>query len=179
METLRTQYSHDKSSHAITTTPPVAAVVAESHVALARAVKVLNRHGVTMTVRGAGTGLEGGCIPYKGGVVLSTRRFQQIELDEKNGVCWVGAGVTKLQLDQFLSKHGLLFGPDPASNPSLGSYHSLHLYLSPSLSSFPLTLLSPLSHHPPTQGVWQAQAPQVPRPFATALCERTFGRAAS
>lgn len=34
----------------------------------------------------------------------------------------VGSGLTKNELNKKLGEHDLIFGPDPSSNPSLGSY---------------------------------------------------------
>ena len=44
-----------------------------------------NEHKFPVTPRGAGTGLSGGAIPHKGGVVLSIERFNRsIEIDVRN-----------------------------------------------------------------------------------------------
>ncbi|EPY31124.1 D-lactate dehydrogenase (cytochrome) [Angomonas deanei] len=73
-----------------------------------------------MTPRGAGTGLEGGCVPYAGGIVVDTARLSRLDIDKDNSCVWVGAGVTKLQLSKAALKVGLHFGPDPSSNPCVG-----------------------------------------------------------
>eukprot|EP01127_Copromyxa_protea_P017129 TRINITY_DN5184_c0_g1_i3.p1 TRINITY_DN5184_c0_g1~~TRINITY_DN5184_c0_g1_i3.p1 ORF type:complete len:420 (+),score=77.52 TRINITY_DN5184_c0_g1_i3:245-1504(+) len=74
--------------------------------------------------RGAGTGLEGGCIAYQGGVVCDTSDLKKIEIDKENMMVRVGAGVKKDELNAFLEPHGYFFGPDPSSNPSLGGMAS-------------------------------------------------------
>ncbi|KAH9599181.1 FAD linked oxidase [Trypanosoma melophagium] len=73
-----------------------------------------------MTPRGAGTGIEGGAIPYAGGVVIDTSKLQRMDVDVRNAFVWVGAGVAKLQLLKAVRKLGFLFGPDPLSNPFVG-----------------------------------------------------------
>ncbi|ORC90082.1 D-lactate dehydrogenase-like protein [Trypanosoma theileri] len=73
-----------------------------------------------MTPRGAGTGIEGGAIPYAGGVVIDTCNLQRMDFDVRNAFVWVGAGVTKLQLVKAARKLGFTFGPDPSSNPCVG-----------------------------------------------------------
>ena len=37
--------------------------------------KICNEHIIPLTVRGAGTGLSGGALPIKGGVLLSMEKF--------------------------------------------------------------------------------------------------------
>ena len=41
-------------------------------------VKLANEHGVSMVGRGAGTGLSGGAIPRKGGVMIAFARMNRI-----------------------------------------------------------------------------------------------------
>jgi len=79
-----------------------------------------------MIPRGAGTGVEGGAIPYGGGVVISTERLRRLELldEEMPPVAMVGAGIYKNELNAFLATKGLVFGPDPSSNPTLGGMAS-------------------------------------------------------
>lgn len=79
---------------------------------------------VPVVPRGAGTGVEGGAIPYGGGVVLSTAHLTHMELLEDEMLAVVGAGVHKNDLNRFLAPRGLLFGPDPSSNPTLGGMAS-------------------------------------------------------
>ena len=77
--TLRKFYSHDKSSHA--SSVPVAAVRPATTEAVADVVKICARHKVPMTPRGAGTGIEGGCIPYAGGIVIDTDRLNRLDFE--------------------------------------------------------------------------------------------------
>jgi D-lactate dehydrogenase (cytochrome) len=115
---LRKFYSHDKSCHARSV--PVAAVRPSSTEMVAEVVKICARHKVPMTPRGAGTGIEGGCIPYAGGVVIDTELLNRLDFDLENACVWVGAGVRKMALNKAAAKHGFLFGPDPSSNPCVG-----------------------------------------------------------
>ena len=61
---------------------------------------------------------------YLGGVVLDMMRMKDIELLADDLLAVVQPGVKKLELARFLAPHGLLFGPDPASNPSVGGMAS-------------------------------------------------------
>eukprot|EP00873_Tetraselmis_striata_P021924 jgi/Tetstr1/442188/TSEL_030338.t1 len=114
--------SIDKSFH--DAAAPLAVVTPETVEEVAACVDACARHGVPVTPRGAGTGVEGGCVPYRGGVVLSTAALQTLRLHKDDMVCTVGAGVKKAALNDFLRPHGLLFGPDPSSNPAVGGMAS-------------------------------------------------------
>ena len=51
--------------------------------------------------RGAGTGLEGGCVAYFGGVVLDVSLLKTMSMDEMQRTATVGAGVLKNELNTF------------------------------------------------------------------------------
>ena len=66
--------------------------------------------------RGQGSGLTGGSVPVKGGVVLTFTRMNKIlEIDTKNLVAIVEPGVITFVLQEEVAKHGLFYPPDPAS----------------------------------------------------------------
>jgi len=90
-------------------------------------VEACARRRVRVTPRGAGTGLEGGCVPYGGGCVIDTSRMKTIDVsgvERGDGVARVGAGVLKSELNAALKPLGFVFGPDPSSNPSIGGMAS-------------------------------------------------------
>ena len=91
---------------------------------VAALVRLCHERRVPVTTRGAGTGLEGGAVAYAGGLVVDTSRLKLLEFDEENQTCLVGAGVLKNELDLYLKPRGVLFGPDPSSNPSIGGMAS-------------------------------------------------------
>jgi D-lactate dehydrogenase (cytochrome) len=91
---------------------------------VAALVRLCHDKRVPVTTRGAGTGLEGGAVAYAGGLVVDTSRLKLLEFDEENQTCLVGAGVLKNELDLYLKPFGVLFGPDPSSNPSIGGMAS-------------------------------------------------------
>ena len=99
---------------------PTAAVLPSTIEEVAAVVKICSGLRVPMTPSGARTGLEGGAIPYAGGIVIDTLNLKRMDFDVENACVWVGAGVKKLTLNKECAKHGFLFGPDPASNPSVG-----------------------------------------------------------
>ncbi len=79
-------------------------------------VKACNRFGVPYTARGAGTGLSGGAIPARGGVLISLARMTRIlEVDVDNLRAVVEPGVVNLRLGQATAVHSLTYVPDPSS----------------------------------------------------------------
>ena len=65
------------------------------------------RHGVSLTLRGAGTGNYGQCIPLAGGLVLdSTGLNRLLEVDPHNGVFRAEPGLLLADLEQQLQQHG-------------------------------------------------------------------------
>ncbi len=72
--------------------------------------------GVPVTTRGAGYGYVGGCVPVRGGIVLSTRRMNKIlAVDAKDYVAVVQPGVITGKLQARAKRRGMLYPPDPAS----------------------------------------------------------------
>ena len=78
--------------------------------------KVCSEMGVPVVARGAGTGLSGGALPHKFGVVLSLARFNRIlHLDPHARTAVVQPGVRNLAISEAASPHGLYYAPDPSS----------------------------------------------------------------
>lgn len=75
-----------------------------------------NQELIPVTPRGAGSGLAGGALPIKGGIVVSMERFDKIiEIDERNLQVTVEAGVITEVLQNAVKEKGLYYPPDPAS----------------------------------------------------------------
>jgi glycolate oxidase len=89
---------------------------------VSRLLRFANEHRIPVTVRGAGTGLSGGCTPRPGGILLSLERMDRIlEIDEANHVAVVEPGVTLGELDEATAKKGLVYPIFPGENSaSLG-----------------------------------------------------------
>jgi glycolate oxidase len=86
---------------------------------VARVVRLCNEHDVPFTARGAGTGLSGGAIPARGGVLVCfTRMNSIIEIDGENLTALVEPGVINLHLSEAVRHMGLQFVPDPSSQRS-------------------------------------------------------------
>ncbi len=77
--------------------------------------KMASAEGIAVVPRGAGTGFTGGSLPVRGGIVLSTERMTQIEIDADNMVGVCGAGVVTWDFAQKAESMGLFYPPDPTS----------------------------------------------------------------
>jgi glycolate oxidase len=83
---------------------------------VARAAQLATAAGAPVVARGSGTGLCGGAVPIRGGVVISTARLNHIrKIDAENRLAVVEPGVINLALSQAARPHGLYYAPDPAS----------------------------------------------------------------
>jgi len=70
-------------------------------------VKICHRERIPFVARGAGTGLSGGALPVKGGVVIGVSRMNRIlEVDVPNARVVVEAGVTNSAITAAVSAHG-------------------------------------------------------------------------
>ena len=75
-----------------------------------------NRHGIPVTARGAGHGYVGGCVPVRGGIVLSLAKLNRIkEIHAADFVVVAQAGVNTQTLQDEVERQGLFYPPDPAS----------------------------------------------------------------
>ncbi len=95
---------------------PEAVVLATETEQVAKAVQFATAHGIPVTARGAGVGYVGGCVPVKGGIVVSVARMNRIlEVNPADGVAVVEAGVLTAQLQEACLEKGWFYPPDPAS----------------------------------------------------------------
>src|SRR5208282_1646992 len=75
-----------------------------------------HRHRIPVTARGAGHGYVGGCVPVRGGIVLSLERMDRIkEINAADFVAVVEPGVVTEKLQEAVEKRVLFYPPDPAS----------------------------------------------------------------
>lgn len=81
--------------------------------------KVCNENLIPVTPRGAGTGLAGGALPVRNGVILSMERFNSIlSIDDLNLQATVEPGVITEVFQNAVKERGLFYPPDPASRGS-------------------------------------------------------------
>ncbi len=95
---------------------PDAVVLPESAEQVAAVVRIARQAGLPVVARGAGTGLAGGAIPVRGGIVVALTRMTRIlEIDVASRLAIVEPGVVNADLTAALEPHGLFYAPDPGS----------------------------------------------------------------
>jgi glycolate oxidase len=95
---------------------PEAVILPGSAAEIAEILRLANAHGFPVYPRGAGSGMVGGAVPDRGGVVLALTRLNRIlELDPDDMIAVVEPAVVTGRLQQEAARHGLLYPPDPAS----------------------------------------------------------------
>ena len=81
---------------------------------VSRIMRLAHDNLIPVTVRGAGTGLVGGCVPINGGIVLCTALMNEIlSYDMNNLVVHIQPGVLLKDLAADALEHGLMYPPDP------------------------------------------------------------------
>ena len=107
-------YSVDASSYQII---PQIIVIPINEEDVIKTIKIAKKHGTSVTVRGAGTGLVGSAL--NNGIIIDMKKINSIRINKKSAI--VGSGVLKGKLDIELQKKGKFFPP----NPSIGNFCSL------------------------------------------------------
>ncbi len=96
--------------------PPQAVVKGRTTEQVADLLRLANEYRFSVTPRGGGTGLAGGCVPVLGGVVLALGEMNRIlSIDEDNMLAVVQPGVLNQDLKDAAKAVGLYYPPDPAS----------------------------------------------------------------
>ncbi|MBT9538020.1 MAG: FAD-binding protein [Nitrospirae bacterium] len=81
-----------------------------------RVMKYAFENEISVTPRGAGTGMTGGSIPLNGAIVLSLEKMNKlVELDTNNLNVVVEPGIINGRLQRDLEHLGFFYPPDPAS----------------------------------------------------------------
>ena len=84
---------------------------------IAKIVKLASAHNVPIVPRGSASGLTGGSVPVKGGIVLDMTGMNRIlELEVDNLQVVIEPGIIHKDLNNELIKHGFFFPPDPGSS---------------------------------------------------------------
>ena len=95
---------------------PDALALPRSTQSVSTLLRFANRHRIPVTPRGAGHGYVGGCVPVRGGIVLSLERMNRIrEINAGDFVAVVQPGVNTKHLQDRVERRGLFYPPDPAS----------------------------------------------------------------
>src|SRR5665213_1750499 len=95
---------------------PDAVALPRSTKTVAAILRFANKNQIPVTARGAGYGYVGGCVPVRGGIVLSLERMKRIvEISAQDFVAVVQPAVITETLQNAVEKLGLFYPPDPAS----------------------------------------------------------------
>lgn len=98
---------------------PDGVILLESKGDVVTIMKWAGERGIPIIARGAGTGLSGGAVAEKGGLILEFSRMNHIlEFDTLGRSAVVEPGVVNTKLDDTARKVGLYYPPDPASGRS-------------------------------------------------------------
>jgi glycolate oxidase len=96
--------------------PPEAVALPRSTESVSTLLRFAHRHRLPVTARGGGHGYVGGCVPVRGGIVLSLARMNRIkEINPADFVAVAQAGVNTQKLQDAVERRGLFYPPDPAS----------------------------------------------------------------
>lgn len=118
-ETEKYRHSHDESSHP--EVEPDIVCFPESKEDVQKIVEVALKHQVPVTAYGVGSGLEGQAIPIRKGISVNFERMNKIiDFSPEDMTVTVQPGITRLQLNEQINKHGLQFPIDPGADATIG-----------------------------------------------------------
>lgn len=95
---------------------PEAVAFPRSTAQVSALLRFCHRRGIPVTARGAGRGYVGGCVPVRGGLVLSLTRMNRVlAICPNDFTAEAEPGVITGDLQRAVEAHGLFYPPDPAS----------------------------------------------------------------
>ena len=95
---------------------PMLAALPETEAQVQAIVSACRSLGVPVVSRGAGTGISGGAIPRRDGVLLVLSRMTRVvDIDPLGRSATVEPGVRNLHVSDVAAPHGLFYAPDPSS----------------------------------------------------------------
>ena len=107
-------YESDALLHLRTT--PGAVVLPTSVEEIQAVVRLCHRERVPFVARGSGSGLSGGALPIKDGVLIGLAKLNRIlNVDLPNGRITVEPGITNLEITRHVAPYGFYYAPDPSS----------------------------------------------------------------
>jgi len=109
----RVLYSYDATSFQQI---PDVVVMPRSEEEVVEAIQFARKYGLSVTPRGAGTGMSGGAIASTGAMIISSEKMNRIlRIDEEHRVALVEPGVLTGDLQEKVLEKGLFYPPDPSS----------------------------------------------------------------
>ncbi|MGE7836707.1 FAD-binding oxidoreductase [Viridibacillus arvi] len=118
-ETVRELHGQDESYH-VASLPDIV-VFPKTKEQVSEIMKLANELVVPVVPFGRGSSLEGHVIPYENGITIDFSLMDKIlEVRQDDLLVKVQPGVTRMQLNKELKKHGLFFSVDPGADATLG-----------------------------------------------------------
>ncbi len=100
---------------------PDAVIYPQNTEEVSKILQFAHERKIPVTAWGAGTSLEANPVPLSGGIVLDFSKMNEIiAIYPEDLQAVVQPGVTHVELNQKLSKHGLFFPPDPGAPATIG-----------------------------------------------------------
>ena len=98
---------------------PTAVVLPRTTEQVVAIIKLCARHNLPFIPRGAGTSLSGAVLAVTGGVMITLSRMNKIlSVDHRNRRALVEAGCVNAWITNAVKSRGLLYAPDPSSQPA-------------------------------------------------------------
>lgn len=108
-EEERVRYSWDETCRPRPCLPDVVVKPRDTDT-VAKVMRLAHEQMIPVTPRGGGTGLSGGAVPIFGGILISLELMNRIlDIDERNFVAVVEAGVTLAELHRAVESRGLYY----------------------------------------------------------------------
>lgn len=96
---------------------PDAVIFPKDEAEISKIMSYCNQHKIPVIPRGAGSGMSGGALAFKGGIILALEKYfnKILEIDSKNMLVCVQPGLRNKELQNALEELNLFYPPDPAS----------------------------------------------------------------
>jgi len=113
-------YGHDEYSLSDIARLPEVVVRPKSTEEVSAVLRLADECRIPVTPRGGATGLCGGCVPSRGGIVLSLEAMNRVrEIDRANRLAVVEAGVTLKDFSAAVTEAGFSFPPHPGDESAM------------------------------------------------------------
>jgi D-lactate dehydrogenase (cytochrome) len=113
------QHARDQSFHP--PSQPEIVLYPETTAEVSSILRYANTHHFPVTPWGVGSSLEGNPIPVYGGILLNFGRMNNLlRVQPEDFYADVQPGITRIELNKALARHGLFFTPEPGANATIG-----------------------------------------------------------
>ncbi|WP_163969678.1 FAD-binding oxidoreductase [Oceanobacillus halotolerans] len=118
-ESERYRHSHDESPHEAVEPDVVCFPTSREDVEVI--LEIARTYNIPVTPFGTGSGLEGQAIPVQKGISINFENMNAIiDFSPEDMTITVQPGVTRMQLNKYTNRHGLMFPIDPGADASIG-----------------------------------------------------------